>query len=160
MGLDLLLFLIWLHGISQAGTLKFVPEHGRSIPSFGFRRPRCRPRTQAEKRHGRRHRAARRYFAPLSIASCPRGDCAKRYFQPLEFALFFDAVCPRGASHRHRRAGHGPQFLSGLLLLHKSTLDHVVARLGGVTLFEAALQLRSEERRVGKECRSRWSPYH
>ena len=24
-------------------------------------------------------------------------------------------------------------------------------------LFE---QLRSEERRVGKECRSRWSPYH
>ena len=22
------------------------------------------------------------------------------------------------------------------------------------------LQLRSEERRVGKECRSRWSPYH
>ena len=24
----------------------------------------------------------------------------------------------------------------------------------------AELQLRSEERRVGKECRSRWSPYH
>src|SRR2546429_8445437 len=24
----------------------------------------------------------------------------------------------------------------------------------------AALSLRSEERRVGKECRSRWSPYH
>ena len=23
-----------------------------------------------------------------------------------------------------------------------------------------ALQHRSEERRVGKECRSRWSPYH
>ena len=23
-----------------------------------------------------------------------------------------------------------------------------------------ALVLRSEERRVGKECRSRWSPYH
>src|SRR3712207_8265467 len=24
----------------------------------------------------------------------------------------------------------------------------------------AAWQIRSEERRVGKECRSRWSPYH
>src|SRR5260221_3892214 len=24
----------------------------------------------------------------------------------------------------------------------------------------SALELRSEERRVGKECRSRWSPYH
>ena len=23
-----------------------------------------------------------------------------------------------------------------------------------------SIQLRSEERRVGKECRSRWSPYH
>ena len=30
---------------------------------------------------------------------------------------------------------------------------------GGWTL-EAALELGSEERRVGKECRSRWSPYH
>src|SRR5206468_11896937 len=26
--------------------------------------------------------------------------------------------------------------------------------------FPAATALRSEERRVGKECRSRWSPYH
>ena len=25
---------------------------------------------------------------------------------------------------------------------------------------ERGLELRSEERRVGKECRSRWSPYH
>ena len=25
---------------------------------------------------------------------------------------------------------------------------------------EVARSLRSEERRVGKECRSRWSPYH
>ena len=25
---------------------------------------------------------------------------------------------------------------------------------------DAELNIRSEERRVGKECRSRWSPYH
>ena len=30
-------------------------------------------------------------------------------------------------------------------------------RLYPVTL---AVRIRSEERRVGKECRSRWSPYH
>src|SRR2546430_2823676 len=29
---------------------------------------------------------------------------------------------------------------------------------GGV--FQVRRELRSEERRVGKECRSRWSPYH
>ena len=28
------------------------------------------------------------------------------------------------------------------------------------TLASQPLQARSEERRVGKECRSRWSPYH
>ena len=27
-------------------------------------------------------------------------------------------------------------------------------------LGNSPLQVRSEERRVGKECRSRWSPYH
>ena len=29
-----------------------------------------------------------------------------------------------------------------------------------LTLSNDMLCLRSEERRVGKECRSRWSPYH
>src|SRR5689334_23922686 len=27
-------------------------------------------------------------------------------------------------------------------------------------LAKAGVEMRSEERRVGKECRSRWSPYH
>ena len=31
---------------------------------------------------------------------------------------------------------------------------------GTSTVKEAKLHRRSEERRVGKECRSRWSPYH
>ena len=37
----------------------------------------------------------------------------------------------------------------------------VLAQNGGVVfgILGAALT-RSEERRVGKECRSRWSPYH
>ena len=38
----------------------------------------------------------------------------------------------------------------------KPALD-LQAVLGGM---DAAKELRSEERRVGKECRSRWSPYH
>ena len=29
-----------------------------------------------------------------------------------------------------------------------------------VAVMATALVVRSEERRVGKECRSRWSPYH
>ena len=34
--------------------------------------------------------------------------------------------------------------------------DQTLGRLGA----KVAKLLRSEERRVGKECRSRWSPYH
>src|SRR5690242_1956536 len=30
----------------------------------------------------------------------------------------------------------------------------------GVPIFAWLCEVRSEERRVGKECRSRWSPYH
>src|SRR2546422_11350905 len=34
------------------------------------------------------------------------------------------------------------------------------ATKGGVRQLTKAMAIRSEERRVGKECRSRWSPYH
>ena len=40
-------------------------------------------------------------------------------------------------------------------------LQHTVPDRGRARdLFEQLCALRSEERRVGKECRSRWSPYH
>ena len=50
-------------------------------------------------------------------------------------------------------------------------IEELVNRKGAVTITELTKQipasestirrdLRSEERRVGKECRSRWSPYH
>ena len=32
--------------------------------------------------------------------------------------------------------------------------------IGNKSAQRLAFHLRSEERRVGKECRSRWSPYH
>src|SRR5258708_34586398 len=36
----------------------------------------------------------------------------------------------------------------------------VLAIIGDVHNAARTLEIRSEERRVGKECRSRWSPYH
>src|SRR2546425_11256871 len=36
----------------------------------------------------------------------------------------------------------------------------VLSRKAGTLRHQAVLSSRSEERRVGKECRSRWSPYH
>ena len=37
---------------------------------------------------------------------------------------------------------------------------YVVIASGNLVKKIIGLNLRSEERRVGKECRSRWSPYH
>ena len=59
-------------------------------------------------------------------------------------------------SYRHHPAGsdHGLVILyngfgAGNLGPHRALLADIPHR-----------ELRSEERRVGKECRSRWSPYH
>jgi len=44
---------------------------------------------------------------------------------------------------------------------YSSTTISVPSRVGIQEMFDGYIEiLRSEERRVGKECRSRWSPYH
>src|ERR1039457_3673238 len=39
-------------------------------------------------------------------------------------------------------------------------IAHYACHVGQIVLLAKHYQHRSEERRVGKECRSRWSPYH
>ena len=48
-------------------------------------------------------------------------------------------------------------IFAGLTRRGKLSEDDVNAAMREVRI---ALTTRSEERRVGKECRSRWSPYH
>ena len=50
----------------------------------------------------------------------------------------------------------GVRFIATVPHPTKDLSKGVLASLRRVT----GLELRSEERRVGKECRSRWSPYH
>ena len=47
-------------------------------------------------------------------------------------------------------------FTVGIFLL--GMMELIVS--GILELMSSDLGIRSEERRVGKECRSRWSPYH
>ena len=49
------------------------------------------------------------------------------------------------------------QIDSPYLDMHSNGLAYMVDKMKGQKLFA---HVRSEERRVGKECRSRWSPYH
>jgi len=60
-------------------------------------------------------------------------------------------------------AGHsdGALVLIGEATQQRPDRPVIVVHTGSPNGFmEQAFQARSEERRVGKECRSRWSPYH
>ena len=67
-------------------------------------------------------------------------------------------VCSLSFLHAERvdmqQAGADIQGRKLNTTLINSTIDRLNANGGGTLFF------RSEERRVGKECRSRWSPYH
>src|SRR5689334_23789288 len=63
----------------------------------------------------------------------------------------------RGAEHALERAGEGA--LAGVARLERRQL-HRFSRGELGQRREQPRLLRSEERRVGKECRSRWAPYH
>ena len=58
--------------------------------------------------------------------------------------------------------GHAGTLISAiLLLLHQKWRTSINRFAEAMTLFAVMCAgMRSEERRVGKECRSRWSPYH
>ena len=53
-----------------------------------------------------------------------------------------------------------PAILAGLAMIGIYALQFVAARFSLREHLTATDLARSEERRVGKECRSRWSPYH
>ena len=68
-------------------------------------------------------------------------------------------------THRVSAEGVDPLALAGvndgnLIELAKRLGVRVSLRGDTLTLQGAVAAVRSEERRVGKECRSRWSPYH
>src|SRR5258708_32208028 len=80
------------------------------------------------------------------------GDCAFDLDRALGAVLGLRAMIPEDAFSAGtlgtERAG------SGVLIRR----DGLVLTIG--YLVTEAETIRSEERRVGKECRSRWSPYH
>ena len=74
------------------------------------------------------------------------------------------SVCIGGVDVRHI----APETLNRLIsvvfqdvyLFDDTVLANIRMARPEATDEEVRQQLRSEERRVGKECRSRWSPYH
>ena len=59
---------------------------------------------------------------------------------------------------KHKAVHKGELCFEGLYIDKCKRL--VVRNENGIELTYTEFEIRSEERRVGKECRSRWSPYH
>src|SRR3989475_2533154 len=99
---------------------------------------------------------------PLSVEAEQRLVTPFRFTQSagggeIEFALARALAQSSGGTLRLRpRGGGGAEVV---VTLPKSVLAPL-ARTQPAAPTLPKLRIRSEERRVGKECRSRWSPYH
>ena len=117
-------------------------------------------------------------FSPLFVLCCSfRGaPCGvvctlwlKISFWPAAFLIFACALWGQ-AGDRRRSSGIKDEFFFcsspplepwGLALLLPGWHPLSLAPLPlGQVILGRIIHIRSEERRVGKECRSRWSPYH
>ena len=54
------------------------------------------------------------------------------------------------------------EFIMGskITIVGAGSVGSTIAHILSLKPYVSELVMRSEERRVGKECRSRWSPYH
>ena len=57
-------------------------------------------------------------------------------------------------------SNNDPRIIAGLFVNAVEVQGHAPKLLRTDCGTENGIAARSEERRVGKECRSRWSPYH
>ena len=76
-------------------------------------------------------------------------------------SLFDNDPLPRSSEQLEE----GAVLLHGFATAEATVLVEEVARIAKAAPFRhlvtrGGYTMRSEERRVGKECRSRWSPYH
>ena len=110
----------------------------------------------------------------MVLRSLPRARYLERDFghfglATAEYCHFTSPIRRYPDLHNHRRVrewieerktGAWDPAANEVLAITCSGLEQqaTVAEREGVKV--KALHVRSEERRVGKECRSRWSPYH
>ena len=104
--------------------------------------------------------------------SFPVGRVQYMFMHPVSFAEYMEAR-GKDTALEHYRTVPVPAYATATLqrLFHEYSMvggmPEIVASYaanGDVSaltpLYQGLLTSRSEERRVGKECRSRWSPYH
>ena len=88
---------------------------------------------------------------PLAV-----GEFWRQSLPPIEFGRIAAQTAKQVISQKVRDAERVRQFEE-----YKDRVGEiVVGTVKRAESYSITVDLRSEERRVGKECRSRWSPYH
>src|SRR5215216_4243426 len=113
-------------------------------------------------------RIAREVGRPVKLIWTREEDIAQGMFRPQSFQCLEAATDASGkvTGWKHCVVGDGEFLLiTGIKIPYYGVPNQHIERRGishGVKLkhWRAVVRNRSEERRVGKECRSRWSPYH
>src|SRR2546430_4721154 len=73
--------------------------------------------------------------------------------EEIDVTLYEDALVVSGERHEEPEGNENVYY-------HEAQIRYGPFRIEELLLFPVDREGRSEERRVGKECRSRWSPYH
>jgi len=95
-----------------------------------------------------------------SVTSLERAALAKLKHAPVSADTKTSARAEIGrAAHLIRTLPNGRSYHILVALQEVSSFRDALTEPRALALY-GALRARSEERRVGKECRSRWSPYH
>ena len=98
----------------------------------------------------------------------------KKYYWAIVFLLFVGALIGAacwayqifvgiGVGGQNNPVGWGTYLINFVFwvgIAHSGTLISAILHLFRAGWRNPIARARSEERRVGKECRSRWSPYH
>src|SRR5256886_6076517 len=157
------------HGCRGGGTDAFCPrllgelslpgfEPGRRAPALSGLRFRAQTREHCQGRESGRRKLPALGHSELLSRLLDRG--LLRILRSSQAAVFLVAISfflpAIGSSKRRQLRTHAPPQHC----LHSITSSAMVSTFGGIVRRSAAAVFRSEERRVGKECRSRWSPYH
>src|SRR5260370_42593513 len=115
---------------------------------------------------------------PRSLTAAARNRCLSEPHHSLTWPENWDPTSPpkfawcavrcarrspesiRSHPLRRKRDGSPPARANSRLTSGKQRSLYGRPEIDPARLEESTARLRSEERRVGKECRSRWSPYH